>query len=227
MAGIVDRYTPDAPYPRLLVAFAMSSVPLTLFCFGSVVVLNTYRPTETIEGVPGLVLLALFGGLLVGTHAAHALVRDVAERASDPGTDLFPRLAGATTAATVGVPAFVYGLFALTWPIQMWLYVGRVGSVAVLLAGVLALVTAHSQARDASERVANKESTVGTVEDRESDETALESLKRRYANGELSEEEFERKLERLVALDESLGTADGTGTVPPGELAEEHLLERE
>jgi uncharacterized membrane protein len=109
----------------------------------------------------------------------------------------------------------------------MWLYVGRVGSVAVLLAGVLALVTAHSQARDASERVANKESTVGTVEDRESDETALESLKRRYANGELSEEEFERKLERLVALDESLGTADGTGTVPPGELTEEHLLERE
>jgi uncharacterized membrane protein len=227
MAGIVDRYTPDAPYPRLLVAFALSSVPLTLFCFGTVVLLNTYRPTDTIEGIPGLVLLALFGTLLVGTHAAHALVRDVAERASDPETDLFPRLAGATAAATAGVPAFVYGLFALTWPIQLWLYVGRVGSVAVLLAGVLALVTAHSQARSASERVTDEESTAGTADGGTGDETALESLKRRYANGELSEAEFERKLERLVELDESLGTADGTRTVSPGELAEEHLLERE
>ena len=32
----------------------------------------------------------------------------------------------------------------------------------------------------------------------EADETALEQLRRRYAEGELTDEQFERKLERLL-----------------------------
>lgn len=37
---------------------------------------------------------------------------------------------------------------------------------------------------------------------RDTENDALEELKRRYASGEISEEEFERRLERLLAVDE-------------------------
>ena len=42
-----------------------------------------------------------------------------------------------------------------------------------------------------------------TADDPETD--ALEELKRRYASGEIDDEEFERKLERLLAVDELPG----------------------
>lgn len=129
--------------------------------------------------------------------------------------DPFRRLATAVAAAAVGVPAFVYGVFALTWSIQRWLYVGRVGSVAVLLFSVLALATAHSLARDVSRAADGTERTTATSSDAESraDEAPTATLKRRYAAGEIGDEEFERKVERLVELDQE--TSDGTETGDP------------
>jgi uncharacterized membrane protein len=127
----------------------------------------------------------------------------------------FRRLVTAAVAAAVGVPAFVYGVFALTWPIQRWLYVGSVGSVVALLAGVLALVAAHSLVADVSGRAAAAGSEAGSHgesvaggEYAEEDEATPEAdpvatLKRRYAAGELGDDEFERGIERLVELDES------------------------
>jgi len=147
MAGVVDRFTPSEPYPRVLVAFVLSSVPLTLFLFGSVVVLNSYRVTETIRGVPGLVLLALFVAMMLGTHAAHTLVRDVADRAVGAGDD--------ETAWTV--PEETTG--------------------------------SHAD-RSRPDRG-------DTAPDADAPTDPERLLRRRYADGDLSDDQFERRLETL------------------------------
>lgn len=61
---------------------------------------------------------------------------------------------------------------------------------------------------------------------------AVETLKRRYAEGELSDEEFERRLDRLVALDEadeelflSADTESGTGQGDTTRRTKERELE--
>jgi len=81
MSGIVDRYTPSDPYPRLLLALLASCVPMTLFLFGTVVVINMWQTEEALQGVPGLTLAALFVLTVLSSHVAHVLVSDVAERA--------------------------------------------------------------------------------------------------------------------------------------------------
>jgi uncharacterized membrane protein len=43
------------------------------------------------------------------------------------------------------------------------------------------------------------------------DESPLETLKRRYANGELSDEEFERRLERLLETEDEARAAEYVG----------------
>ncbi|ELY49335.1 SHOCT domain-containing protein [Natronolimnohabitans innermongolicus] len=47
-----------------------------------------------------------------------------------------------------------------------------------------------------------EESSESTLEPREAEPDALEELKRRYAAGEIDDAEFERRLERLVAVDD-------------------------
>lgn len=149
MAGVVDRFTPSDPYPRVLVAFALSSVTLTLFLFGAVVVLNSLRPTETVQGVPGLTLVALFVAMLLGTHAAHTLVRDVADRAADSGEG----------------------------------------------AGAQTRTRSRETATSSDERSGTTPSDAGTSADAGTDPETL--LRRRYADGDVSDEEFERRLDTL------------------------------
>ncbi|MGQ3413541.1 SHOCT domain-containing protein [Natrinema sp. LN54] len=57
--------------------------------------------------------------------------------------------------------------------------------------------------------------TTGTTQTAETDAESdpLEELKRRYAAGEIDETEFERRLERLVAVDEIPDDAIGSGAV--------------
>lgn len=118
------------------------------------------------------------------------------------------RLGAALAAATAGVPALVYGVFALTWPVQQWLYFGHVASVTVLLVGVVALLSARALARDVSGRVEDADPGSRSADSGGTGEDAVATLKRRYAAGELTEAEFERKLERLVALDATDGRDD-------------------
>lgn len=139
--------------------------------------------------------------------------------------DPFRRLATAMVASAVGLPATIYGAFALTWPIQRWLYVGQVGSVGVFLFGLFALATAHSLVRDVSRAVEAAE-TPGpdaTGADRETavdtDDDPLTTLKNRYAAGEVSDEEFERRVDRLIELDEV--------EAHPNTQADDRLLETE
>jgi len=122
--------------------------------------------------------------------------------------DPHQRLTAALAAATLGLPALVYGVFALTWPIQRWFYFGRVASVGVLLLGVFALVGARALARDVSGRVEDAAAESNTATANEAGEDPVAALKRRYAAGELGEDEFERKLERLVELDGADGSSD-------------------
>lgn len=55
-----------------------------------------------------------------------------------------------------------------------------------------------------------------SLPDEAEDRDAVETLKRRYAAGELSDEEFERKLERLLTAD-----ADGLAPDEPDEIDRE------
>lgn len=126
--------------------------------------------------------------------------------------DPFARLATAMVAATVGLPAFVYGVFSLTWPIQRWLAVGRVGSVVVLLLGVFALLVAHALAKDVSRQAkpARRDDSTASESGTDAAENSMQVLKSRYAAGELDDDEFERKVAHLLEPDEggTLGDAD-------------------
>jgi hypothetical protein len=146
MAGLVDRYTPADPYPRSLAALVASSVPLTLFLFGTVVTVNMYRTAEVLQGTAGLVLATLFVVTLLSTHVAHVLVRDVAARANGDA-----RASDTAGSATV-----------------------RSGTDDA------------GRATDAGQGVAPSADPLST-------------LQRRYAAGELDDDEFEQRLETLQA----------------------------
>lgn len=60
-----------------------------------------------------------------------------------------------------------------------------------------------------------------TDEDENEDEDALERLKRRYAEGELTDEEFEHRLERLLETEDETAAADYLRRERPGREREE------
>jgi len=80
-----------------------------------------------------------------------------------------------------------------------------------LVLGIVALAAAgyliHTLAGD-----------VETAPDERGDPSPVDALRRRYATGELSEAEFERRLERLLETEDAAGqpgTPTGDGTDPP------------
>jgi uncharacterized membrane protein len=96
-------------------------------------------------------------------------------------------------AATVVTGTWL-ALLMLDFPSEIWL--------AVMLFGYIAVVPVVSMLFDEEE---SEERTAESVERTESeptdateDDDALERLRRRYAEGKLTDEQFERKLERLL-----------------------------
>jgi len=83
---------------------------------------------------------------------------------------------------------------------QEWWWVALIIGYAVVLplAGILFDEDEVSEAwtgdRETAEQTQSASGSSGTA----SDETPLESLRRRYAEGELTDEQFERKLDRLL-----------------------------
>jgi len=83
---------------------------------------------------------------------------------------------------------------------QEWWWVALIIGYAVVLplAGILFDEDEESEAwtgdRETAEQTQSASGSSGTA----SDETPLESLRRRYAEGELTDEQFERKLDRLL-----------------------------
>lgn len=122
-----------------------------------------------------------------------------------------PRLAVAATSVTLGVPVTLYAFFALWWPIQQWMYVGRLGSVLVLLAGIFAVAAGNHLLKDVAERASAAEPADEAVAE-EASPDPVSTLQRRYVAGELTDAEFERKMERLTELDRSVEPVE-TGTV--------------
>jgi len=208
MPGYVDQYTPSSPYPRSLLGLVFASIPQVVFLFALIVGLNLSVHNEVLQGVSALILLFLFVGVVFSTHVAQILFRDVARRTSAtadsaPSTDTsFRRLASASVATAVGVPALVYGMFVavLDWPVQMSLYAGDAAAFGVLFAGVFSLYFAQKTAKSVSEQAedaGHETKSSGSVTDQASDDP-ITTLKHRYAMGELNENEFERKLESLI-----------------------------
>jgi len=103
------------------------------------------------------------------------------------------------------VSLLVTGLWmaALFTGVENWWIVLIIGYAVVLpLAGILAGEDQDSDAR-AGEWTGQREKTEQTQSGSDSSgsassETPLESLRRRYAEGELTDEQFERKLDRLL-----------------------------
>ncbi|WP_321111885.1 SHOCT domain-containing protein [Halorussus salinisoli] len=94
------------------------------------------------------------------------------------------------------------------------------GNLPSLLVGVGVVLTLLSAAAVPTILLAPDRS-VTDQQDAEEEDDGIETLKRRYAAGEISEEEFEHRLENLVAL--SAGTDDAT----EGEMRAGRVSERE
>jgi len=87
----------------------------------------------------------------------------------------------------------------------VWLgamFTGQSWWLAAMLVGYVALVPVTAilfgDEEDRAEWLGENDHGVSETEQRESEETPLETLRRRYAEGELSEAQFERKLDQLL-----------------------------
>ncbi|WP_436903374.1 SHOCT domain-containing protein [Halovenus halobia] len=81
-------------------------------------------------------------------------------------------------------------LLMLDFPSEIWL--------AVMLFGYIAVVPVISMLFDEDDAEATTDQQPARSEAESDSEDALERLRRRYAEGELTDEQFERKLERLL-----------------------------
>ena len=102
----------------------------------------------------------------------------------------------AIVASLVGVPALVFGLIGLTGNAAAGLLFLLVSATSLLVAGQLTRGVV---------RQASAAPNAGPHDDREADktaETAIETLRRRYAESDLSDEEFQRRLDQLLETEE-------------------------
>lgn len=138
--------------------------------------------------------------------------------------------ANASGIAAVVVTGTWLAMLMLDFASELWL--------AVMLFGYIAIVPIVSMLFDEEEEDAEitheRQSTQRNSESAETDgNDALERLRRRYAEGELTDEQFERKLERLLET-ETLDDVDThvTSSRPPEQRVDDrgsrdHSVERE
>lgn len=112
------------------------------------------------------------------------------ERAEDNVTEL-------VTLAVTG-----FWLVALVTGQEWWL--------AALLVGYVVVVPLTELLYGDTDEEEDIEETDPAPSSDTSDETPLERLRRRYADGELTDEQFERKLERLLETETLEDVEDGT-----------------
>jgi hypothetical protein len=132
----------------------------------------------------------------------------------------------ALLATAVGVAALALGL--VTYP--LFVVVSLMASGAVLAAGLRSLWHNALSADDGSDDGTALERTAGAetaADDAGAPADPVEVLKHRYARGDLSDEAFERRLGRLVELDDGGDVATrGGGGSPEREPAELDGAER-
>lgn len=104
----------------------------------------------------------------------------------------------------------------LDFPSGLWL--------AVMLFGYIAVIPVVSMLFDEEDEADESEWTGAAGTGGAEEETPLEKLRRRYAEGELTDEQFERKLERLLET-ETLEDVEKSSQYPDREQYREKEIE--
>lgn len=126
-------------------------------------------------------------------------------------TDIWEALTGIAAVATLGVGvlvAILFGLFeaAIVFVVGWLLLVPVLGILSDAMESTGATGAGDEIEAAVEQRVAD--AVAGETRDAGSDEDPVEALRERYARGELGDEEFERKLERLIET-EGIEVPDG------------------
>ncbi|SER55768.1 SHOCT domain-containing protein [Natrinema salaciae] len=106
------------------------------------------------------------------------------------------RTAVAIVASLIGVPTLVLGLVGLSGNAAAGILLSAIGIATLTVAGQLT----RGVVRQAT--AASRASPTGERTDDVSVEDPVETLQRRYAEGEIGDEEFHHRLDRLLESDE-------------------------
>jgi len=106
------------------------------------------------------------------------------------------RTAIAIIGGLLGVPAFVLGLIGLSGNVAAGLLFLLVSTVILGISGQLTL----GVVRQANAAPASSPQDDQQIDD--ANETPIETLRRRYAEGEIDDEAFERRLDQLIETEE-------------------------
>ncbi|RLM49893.1 SHOCT domain-containing protein [Halorubrum sp. Atlit-28R] len=106
------------------------------------------------------------------------------------------RTAIAIIGGLLGVPAFVLGLIGLSGNVAAGLLFLLVSTVILGISGQLTL----GVVRQANAAPASSPQNDQQIDD--ANETPIETLRRRYAEGEIDDEAFERRLDQLIETEE-------------------------
>ena len=145
-------------------------------------------------GVTVLVSVLPVVGLL-----APAVGAGVASWTDEAETPRGPRI-GAATGALVALLSLPLTFFAV-WVAAAVSPAATVGVLALTLFGAAYVVGSGALGGYLADRIAAERDASKSAGDREASTTPVERLKHRYVEGELSDAEFERRLDRLLAAD--------------------------
>lgn len=90
MSGLVDRYTPSEPYPRLVVPITLTTTFLSLFALFALTAINQYGPITDVHVSYLAIPAVLFLAFLASARGTQVAVRDVADRAEADGDGTAP-----------------------------------------------------------------------------------------------------------------------------------------
>ena len=143
---------------------------------------------------------------------APALGAGVATWTDDAETPRGPKI-GAATGALVALLSLPLTFFAV-WVAAAVSPAATVAVLAATLVGAAYVVGSGALGGYLADRIAEDRDTSRADADREALATPVERLKHRYVEGELSDAEFERRLDRLVAADRDREESESrSGTV--------------
>ena len=166
-------------------------------------------------GVTVLVSVLPVVGLL-----APAVGAGVASWTDESETPRGPRI-GAATGALVALLSLPLTFLAV-WIAAAVSPAATVGVLALTLFGAAYVVGSGALGGYLADRIAAERDASNADADREGPRTPIERLKHRYVEGELSDAEFERRLDRLLAADRERDRSEArSGSEPVGLTAHE------
>ena len=151
---------------------------------------------------------------------APAVGAGVASWTDEAETPRGPRI-GAATGALVALLSLPLTFFAV-WVAAAVSPAATVGVLALTLFGAAYVVGSGALGGYLADRIAAERDASNADADREAPRTPIERLKHRYVEGELSDAEFERRLDRLLAADRERDRSEARSrSEPVGSTARE------